>query len=111
MSAARPMPEPADPKTMDHFVYLRVDWQGLRGESSVPRITYLEGLAELMSPSRYHEIDKTRFARLLEAYDVCREIPASELLPQLPVDVLLACMQEPDQTSAVRALRARLAAP
>jgi hypothetical protein len=117
MSAARPMPEPADPKTMDHFVYLRVDWQGyqqllaLRGESSVPRITYLEGLAELMSPLRYHEIDKTRFARLLEAYDVCREIPASELLPQLPVDVLLACMQEPDQTSAVRALRPRRAAP
>jgi hypothetical protein len=78
---------------MDHFVYLRVDWRGyqqllaMRGESSVPRITYLEGLAELMSPSRYHE-----------------------LLPQLPVDVLLSCMQEPDQTSAVRALRARLAA-
>jgi Uma2 family endonuclease len=205
MSAARLIPEPADPKTMDHFVYLRVDWQGyqqllaMRGESSVPRITYLEGLAELMSPSRYHEIDKTRFGRLLEAWseiagvplegygswtledeeadrgaepdecytvrrvvkndderpdiaievvwtsgginklevyrklgvrevwfytrgklrffalrreadDVYREIPTSELLPQLPIDVLLACMQEPDQTSAVRALRARLAA-
>jgi Uma2 family endonuclease len=206
MSAARLIPEPADPKTMDHFVYLRVDWQGyqqllaMRGESSVPRITYLEGLAELMSPSRYHEIDKKRFARLLEAWseiagvplegygswtledeeadrgaepdecytvrrvvksdeerpdiaievvwtsgginklevyrklgvrevwfytrgklrffalrreadDVYREIPVSELLPQLPVDVLLLCMQEPDQTSAVRALRARMAAP
>lgn len=206
MSAARPIPEPVDPKTMDHFVYLRVDWQGyqqllaMRGESSVPRITYLEGLAELMSPSRYHEIDKTRFARLLETWseiagvplegygswtledeeadrgaepdecytvrrvvksdeerpdiaievvwtsgginklevyrklgvrevwfytrgklrffalrrepdDVYREIPHSELLPQLPVDVLLSCMQEPDQTSAVRALRARLAPP
>jgi Uma2 family endonuclease len=204
MSAARLITEPADPKTMDHFVYLRVDWQGyqqllaMRGESSVPRITYLEGLAELMSPSRYHEIDKKRFARLLEAWsevagvplegygswtledeeaargaesdecyavrrvvkndherpdiaievvwtsgginklevyrklgvrevwfytrgklrffalrreadDVYREIPTSELLPQLPIDVLLACMQEPDQTSAVRALRARLA--
>jgi Uma2 family endonuclease len=206
MSAARLIPEPADPKTMDHFVYLRVDWQGyqqllaMRGEGSVPRITYLEGLAELMSPSRYHEIDKTRFGRLLEAWseiagvplegygswtledeeadrgaepDECytvrrvvksdeerpdiaievvwtsgginklevyrklgvrevwfytrgklrffalrseaddhvyRELPTSELLPQLPLDVLLACMQEPDQTSAVRALRARLAA-
>ena len=191
---------------MDHFVYLRVDWKGyeqllaMRGESSVPRITYLEGLAELMSPSRYHETDKTRFARLLEAWsdiagvplegygswtlkakakrrgaeadecytvrrvaksdrdrpdiaieviwtsggidklevyrklgvrevwfyergtlrffalrreadDVYREIPRSELLPELPVDALLACMKEPDQTSAVRALRAALAAP
>ena len=205
MSAARPLPEPVDPKTMDHFVYLRVNWQGyqqllaLRGERSVPRITYLEGLAELMSPSRYHEIDKKRFARLLEAWseiakvplegsgswtledqeadrgaeadecytvrrvvksdddrpdvaievvwtsggidklevyrklavrevwffnrgtlrffalrreaddDIYREIPRSELLPELPIDVLLACMLEPDQTSAVRALRAALA--
>jgi Uma2 family endonuclease len=190
---------------MDHFVYLRVDWKGyqqllaLRGESSVPRITYLEGLAELMSPSRYHEIDKKRFARLLEAWsdmadvplegygswtlkarakrrgaeadecytvrrvaksdrdrpdiaieiiwtsggidklevyrklgvrevwfyergklrlfalrreaddDVYREITRSELLPELPIEVLLHCMKEPDQSSAVRALRAALA--
>jgi Uma2 family endonuclease len=191
---------------MDHFVYLHVDWKGyeqllaMRGESSVPRITYLEGLAELMSPSRYHETDKTRFARLLEAWsdiadvplegygswtlkakakrrgaeadecytvrrvaksdrdrpdiaieviwtsggidmlevyrklgvrevwfyergtlrffalrreadDVYREIPRSELLPELPIDVLLDCMKQPDQASAVRALRAALAAP
>jgi Uma2 family endonuclease len=188
---------------MDHFVYLHVDWKGyeqllaMRGESSVPRITYLEGLAELMSPSRYHEIDKKRFARLLEAWsdiadvplegygswtlkarakrrgaeadecytvrrvaksdrdrpdiaieviwtsggidklevyrklgvrevwfyergklrlfalrreadDVYREIPRSELLPELPVDLLLTCMKEPNQTSAVRALRTAL---
>jgi Uma2 family endonuclease len=205
MSAARPLPEPVDPSTMDHFVYLHVDWQGyeqllaMRGESSVPRITYLKGLAELMSPSRYHEIDKKRFARLLETWseiaavplegygswtlkdeaadrgaeadecytvrrvatsdddrpdiaievvwtsgginklevyrklgvrevwfyergrmrffalrreadDVYCEIPHSETLPELPLDVLLTCMQEPDQTSAVRALRAALAA-
>jgi Uma2 family endonuclease len=205
MSAARPLPEPVDASTMDHFVYLRVDWRGyqqllaMRGESSVPRITYLKGLAELMSPSRYHEIDKTRFARLLEAWseiadvplegygswtledekadrgaeadecytvrrvaksdrdrpdiaieviwtsgginkldvyrklgarevwfnergklrffalrreaddDVYHEIARSELLPELPIDALLACMKEPDQTSAVRALRAALA--
>jgi Uma2 family endonuclease len=203
MSAARPLPAPVDPRTMDHFVYLHVDWQGyeqllaMRGESSVPRITYLNGLAELMSPSRYHEIDKKRFARLLEAWseiaavalegygswtlkdkaadrgaeadecytvrrvvksdadrpdiaievvwtaggidklevyrrlgvrevwfyergklqffalrreadDVYREIPRSELLPELPVELLLACMQEHDQASAVRALRAAL---
>lgn len=205
MSAARPLPEPVDPSTMDHFVYLHVDWRGyeqllaMRGESSVPRITYINGLAELMSPSRYHEIDKTRFARLLEAWsevagiplegygswtlndeeadrgaepDECytvrrvaksdedrpdiaievvwtsgginklevyrklavrevwfyargklrffalreeagdsvyREIASSEVVPEIPVDLLLTCMQEPDQTSAVRALRAALA--
>jgi Uma2 family endonuclease len=210
MNTASPLPEPVDPRaidprTIDHRVYLRVGWQGyqqllaMRGESSVPRITYLNGLVELMSPSRYHEIDKTRFARLLEAWseianvplegygswtledeeadrgaeadecytvrrvvesdderpdiaievvwtsgginklevyrklgvrevwfyergelrffalrreaddDVYREIPRSEFLPELPIDVLLACMKEPDQTSAVRALRAALA--
>lgn len=206
MSAARPLPTPVDPSTMDHFVHLHVDWQGyeqllaMRGENPVPRITYLNGLAELMSPSRYHEIDKKRFARLLEAWsevagvplegygswtlkdkavdrgaeadecytvrrvatsgddrpdiaievvwtsggidklevyrklgvrevwfyergklrffalrregdDIYREIPRSDLLPELPLDILLTCMQEPDQTSAVRALRAALTAP
>src|SRR5688500_1727930 len=74
MSAARPLVAPPDPDSTDHFVYLNGRWEdyerllAMRGESSVPRITYLEGLIELMSPSRYHEIDKTRFARLLEAW-------------------------------------------
>jgi Uma2 family endonuclease len=75
MSAARPLPVPSDPEAVDHFVYLRdVSWAeyeavlAMRGDSSVPRITYLEGVLELMSPSRYHETDKTRFARLLETW-------------------------------------------
>ncbi len=189
---------------MDHFVYLRVGWRDyeklleMRGEKPVPRMTYLEGLVELMSPSRYHEIDKKRFARLLEAWsesagvplegygswtlkdeaqergaeadecytvrrlavddhdrpdvaievvwtsggidklDVYRKlgvrevwfyergslrffalqgtgdeprytaIPRSELIPELPVELLLACMKEPSQPAAVSALRAAL---
>jgi Uma2 family endonuclease len=40
----------------------------MRGERCTPRITYLQGELELMSPSRHHERDKTRFARLLEAW-------------------------------------------
>jgi Uma2 family endonuclease len=74
MSAATPLAAPPDPGTTDHFVYLRVGWSdyekllAMRGERSVPRITYLEGVVELMSPSRYHELDKTRFARLFEAW-------------------------------------------
>jgi Uma2 family endonuclease len=59
----------------DQFVYLRgVSFReyeallAMRGDSSVPRITYLEGVLELMSPSRYHEADKTKFARLIEAW-------------------------------------------
>ena len=36
------------------------------------------------------------------------EIPLSEILPQLPRELLLECMREPDQTAAVLALRATL---
>jgi len=207
MSAANRLDASPDPRTIDHFVYLRGSWEdyekllAMRGEGSVPRITYLKGVIELMSPSRYHEIDKKRFARLFEAWsevagvqlegygswtlkdqkqergaeaDECytigrtavddhdrpdvaievvwtsggidklevyrklgvrevwfyergslrffalrgavgdksyTEIPCSELLPQLPRDLLLTCMREPDQTAALRALRAALRAP
>jgi Uma2 family endonuclease len=50
-----------------------VDWRGynrilqLRGECSVPRIIYLDGSVELVSPSSFHEFDKKRLARLVEA--------------------------------------------
>lgn len=40
----------------------------LRGESSVPRMTYLDGALELMSPSRNHDLIKTCLARLVEAW-------------------------------------------
>jgi Uma2 family endonuclease len=39
-----------------------------RGESSVPRMTFLDGVLELMSPSESHEDWKTRLARLFEAW-------------------------------------------
>lgn len=68
-------PTPPDPESTDHFVYLQgVSWDqyeallAMRGESSAPRMTYLEGVLELMSPSKYHEADKKRLARLLEAW-------------------------------------------
>jgi Uma2 family endonuclease len=38
------------------------------GESSPYRITYLDGILEIMSPSRRHEVDKKNLARLLEIY-------------------------------------------
>jgi hypothetical protein len=59
----------------------------------------------------FYERGKLRFFALRrEADDVYREISRSELLSEIPIDILLACMQEPDQSSAVRALRAALAA-
>jgi Uma2 family endonuclease len=75
VTALRSIPIPPNPNTTDHFVYLHdVSWElyeallAARGESSVPRMTYLEGELELMSPSKYHEADKKRLARLLEAW-------------------------------------------
>lgn len=74
MSAAAAIHRP-DPDLVDQRVVLRgVTWDAYesllaaRGESSAVRVTYLEGTVELMAPSRYHELDKTRLARLIEAW-------------------------------------------
>lgn len=61
--------------TVDQRVMLRgVSWDeyetllAIRGEDSVPRMTYLKGMLELMTPSRDHETIAKTIARLLEAY-------------------------------------------
>jgi len=75
MTAALALSAQPDPGGIDQFVYFRNvgfrEYEALlemRGDRSVPRVTYLEGVIELMSPSRHHENDKKRFARLLEAW-------------------------------------------
>lgn len=40
----------------------------IRGESAVPRISYIEGLIEIMTPSRSHELDKSAIGRLVEVW-------------------------------------------
>jgi Uma2 family endonuclease len=59
----------------DHIVRLRnatwSDYQRvleLRGERPVPRLTYLKGTLELMSPSREHEMLKSLIGRLIEVW-------------------------------------------
>lgn len=49
--------------------------QELRGEGAVPRLTYLDGVLELMTPSVYHEGDKTRLGRLIEAWAEEADVP------------------------------------
>ena len=49
----------------------------LRGEKAVPRISYLEGELELMSPSKEHERIKSYIGRLVEAYALKRGIDLS----------------------------------
>ncbi len=58
----------------------------------------------------FHERGSLRFFALRGAAGDERyaEIPRSDLLPELPHDLLLTCMREPDQAAALRALRAAL---
>lgn len=75
--------EPLSYSGHDQVVYLsNVSWEdyeridALRGESSVPRLTYVEGVLELMSPGTPHESDKKKLARIFEAYLEHLGIPA-----------------------------------
>jgi Uma2 family endonuclease len=59
----------------DNIVVLRnttwADYQRLlemRGERAVPRLSFLEGVLELMTPSRTHEVVKSMIGRLVEAW-------------------------------------------
>ncbi len=47
----------------------------IRGDRPAPRITFLEGELELMSPSRSHEWIKKTLARLIEAWATERRLP------------------------------------
>jgi len=75
VTAQLPLAALPDPSAIDHYVHLHdVTFRAyealleIRGERSVPRIAYSQGVLELMTPSRFHENDKKRFARLLEAW-------------------------------------------
>jgi Uma2 family endonuclease len=68
----------------DHFVHFHgvswADYQRLleiRGDHSAPRITYLEGTLEIMSPSRSHESIKSVIGCLVEVYCLERGIEFS----------------------------------
>ena len=73
--AAARLPEAPPLSDEDQVVVLEgatwADYQRLlaiRGERSVPRLTYLEGRLEIMSPSRFHEKTASRVGHLVEAY-------------------------------------------
>jgi Uma2 family endonuclease len=73
--------EPPDPDEVDQRIILEgVTWEDyerlleLRGERSQPRMTYLEGVLELMTTSKSHERLKKKLARLVEAWATERDI-------------------------------------
>lgn len=69
------------PEADDRIVLHGLDWAGyqtliaLRGDRGAPRIAYLDGAVELMSPARNHEGIKSSLGRLIEAYCTHRGIP------------------------------------
>ena len=74
MEAASHRPLPPAPEQDQRVQVTNVSWETYeallagRGESSVPRMTYLRGVLELMSPGWNHEEWKKRLARLFEAW-------------------------------------------
>ncbi|NEV63149.1 Uma2 family endonuclease [Thiorhodococcus minor] len=75
-----------DSPSEDHIVCLHdVSWEGyeqlleMRGDHSAPRISYLEGEVEIMSPSRTHEAIKSLIGCLVETYCLERDIAFSVL--------------------------------
>jgi Uma2 family endonuclease len=68
----------------DHIVHFHgLSWDDyerlliMRGDHSAPRISYLEGEVEIMSPSQTHEGIKSAIGRLVETYCLERDIPFS----------------------------------
>ena len=78
-----PIPDPDAPAAEDHVVHLRGRWSDyvrllrMRGERSRPRISYLDGVIEIMSPSIYHEGIKVLVARLIEVWCLERDVEFS----------------------------------
>jgi len=83
---AEPMAQPAvdlrSPQLpADDIILLRnVTWEdyqrvlAMRGDRSVPRLTYLEGVLQFMSPSRPHESIKSMIGCLVEAWCLEHEV-------------------------------------
>ena len=74
-AAAAVVPDALDAPDIDHVVFLHGlswgDYEALlrmRGDHSAPRINFLEGEVEIMSPSRTHEGIKSLIGRLVETY-------------------------------------------
>jgi len=65
----------------ERFSLSRVSWEGYEallnqlGDSLQYRVSYLDGVIELLSPSRRHERNKTIIGSLLECYFQEKEIP------------------------------------
>jgi Uma2 family endonuclease len=74
----------------------------IRGDRAGVRVTYLNGVLELMSPSVDHEGIKTTIGRLLETYAMERDIPLNGFGSWTLKNAVRARGVEPDQCYTVR---------
>jgi len=104
MVALQVPPIPPRAPQQDHIVVLRdagwADYQRImeiRGDHSVPRITFLEGRLEIMSPSQTHESIKSTLGSLVETYCLERGIEFRALGSWTIEDKDVARGVEPDE--------------
>ncbi|HEX6099401.1 MAG TPA: Uma2 family endonuclease [Thermoanaerobaculia bacterium] len=81
MSRAAALREQDDTLSVDQIIIFHdVTWENyervleMRGDKSAPRISYLEGELEIMSPSKDHEQIKSFIGHLLEVWCIDRDI-------------------------------------
>jgi Uma2 family endonuclease len=71
------------PTADERLVMYNVPWShfevqlALRGDAPVPRMAYLDGVLELMSPSKGHEQTKSYLGRLVEVFALERDLALS----------------------------------
>jgi Uma2 family endonuclease len=101
---ARLSPDVAEPLPADDIVKLSgatwADFQRvleMRGERAVPRVAYLEGMLELMTPSRPHESISAMIGRLLEAWCMANGVEISPYGSWTLEDKQLERGVEPDE--------------
>ncbi|MCB9645620.1 MAG: Uma2 family endonuclease [Deltaproteobacteria bacterium] len=106
MTAAVSLPTIASPD-QDQRVTLRGMswWQfetilAARGDAPVPRIAYMNGVIELMSPSRRHEGTKSILGMLIEAYCFAKGIYFDPIASTTLKNPALERGAEPDESYA-----------
>jgi Uma2 family endonuclease len=84
VAATQPIPRGEYVPTADQRVVMHgISWShyeaqlAVRGDSPSPRISYLDGAMELMSPSKDHERIKSYIGRLIEAFATDRGVDLS----------------------------------
>jgi Uma2 family endonuclease len=109
MSALASFRDRDDSPRDDHIVVLSgatwADFErmlAMRGDRSVPRVTYVEGLLQIMSPSEPHENLKSLIGRLVETYCLEAEIEFRTLGSWTIADRAVERGAEPDECYVLR---------